>query len=320
MRNETRPSVTARPELDNQGYEEEEQHEQQSDTRRRRRFLIGAGASFATLLLAGGLAFGLKGGDAEKTEPRQEPGTSASANPGTETQPPVETTPPAAETNPANWTAENIPLYTDIDGDGKPETYAGQEALVQAFELSTAKYKDPDAAAAAFVGRMNTLINWGSDPKANKTYIDANVMSKDQEWGGTAAVREDYVIPAFNQAMFAPGENGVSIVNNQQESWMQGQIELARQTGARWAQSYENQHPYFLKFELDESRAGVEHIGGEEDKGYYQYWIDVKAVDNTAEAELPPELGAEPVTGAPTWSVALQRQGDSWKVIGVGNK
>ena len=321
MSHETRPSVThqTHPELDHE-YDEDEAREQQSSLLRRRRFLIGAGATFATLMLAGGLALGLKGGDAEKTEPRADAGTSAPANPNTAAPSPVETTPPAAETNPANWTAENIPLYTDMDGNGSPETYTGQEALVEAFKLKVSDYATPDEAAAAFVGRMNTLINWGANAETRKTYQDAGIASKDGEWGGASAVREDYVIPAFNQAMFGTPENGVDVVNNQQESWMQTQVDLARQTLSRFAQSETNQYPYFMKYEIDESRAGVEHLGGEEAKGYYQYWIDVKAVDNTPEAQLPPELGAEPVEGSPTWSVALQRQGDSWMVIGVGNK
>jgi len=321
MSHETRPSVAkTHPELVDTDYDQEEEHEQQSSLLRRRRFLIGAGATFATLMLAGGLALGLRGGDSESTEPRADAGTSASANPNTAAPTPAETASTAPETNPANWNAENIPLYTDIDGNGTPETYTGQEALVDAFELKVADYANPDDAAAAFVSRMNTLINWGANAETRKTYQDAGVASKDGEWAGASAVREDYVIPAFNEAMFGTPQNGVDMTNDQRESWMQTQIDLSRQTLSRFAQSEGNQYPYFMKYELDESRAGVEHLGGEEAKGYYQYWIDVKAVDNTAEAQLPPELGAEPVEGAPTWSVGLQRQGDTWKVIGVGNK
>jgi hypothetical protein len=321
MSHETRPSVTkTHPELDH-GYDEDETHEQQSTNRRRRNFLIGAGATFATIVLAGGLALGLKGGDAEKTEPRQEPGTSAPANPNASNPPAGEKTAEPTEVAPGAWTAENVPLVADIDGDGTNETYTGQEALSKAFELKVSDYATSDEAAAAFVGRVNTLLNWGNDPTTDKKYIDAGVTSRDGEWGGTAAVREDYVIPAFNQAVFGAPDN-VEILNDQKEGWMQTQIDLARQTGSRWAQSDDHAHPYVLSYEVDKSegRTGIERYAGDKANDFHQYWIDVKTKDNTAAAELPPELGAAPVEGETTWSVAMQQQGDTWKIVGIGFK
>lgn len=319
MRHETHPSVTSRVDHDTSLDDElDRQHEQQHDSRRRRNFLMGGGAVFlAAATAAGVLFFGGSGKEVEKTEPRHEPGTSAPAHPNASAT--GEAAPTPTEVAPGNWDAATVPLYADIDGDGKVETYTGQEALAQAFELRVDDYADPDDAAAAFVERVNTLLNWGNDRTVDQTYIKANVQSSNGEWGGTAAIREDYVVPAFNEALFGTPD-GIDVVNDQREAWMATQLDLARQTGSRWAQSDENQYPYFLKYEVDESKSGVAHLGGEEAKGYYQYWVDVKTVDNTEKADLPPELGAAPVEGETTWSVALQQQGETWKVVGVGFK
>lgn len=322
MSSETRPSVTRN--FDPGHYEDDAERQQEKhDKKRKRNFLIGGAATFlAAATAAGVLALGGNKEPVEKTEPRQEPGNSAPATPGVETPAPAETVPAAPEADPANWTPETIPLYADLDGDGTHEAYTGVEGLIKAFELKVSDYPTADEAAAAVVERVNMLVNWGADAEVRKKYQDANINSKDNEWRGAAAIREDYVVPAFDKALFGDPENIGTIPNDQRESWTERQVGFARQTLARFAQSENNPNPYRMQYKINKDKKGIEHIGGDEANGYFHYWIDVTASDNTSEADLPPELGAEPVKGDTTWSVALQRKSDTdtWEIVGIGTK
>lgn len=288
--------------------------------RRWLRNTIALGAAGATL--AAGIFVGAKvfGGNEGPSKEGQRPVATAPANPG-QTH---EATPSAStsETNPDSWTAENLPLSIDIDGNGSVENFTGKEQLVKALSLEVAKYPTPEAASKALLERFNTIVSWGTNTEADAKYD--GYSSADHQRVGVGAAKQDVLLPAFQEALVGTPADGAQVMELP-DNWASWVNDTAQEVNHRWIITKDQAHPYKYSCAADTSKAngGIVFNSGDEATHLKHGTIFVKCTDNLDQTDLGSRQMADGTQGynslksKQSWFVDLQQQDGKWVVIGM---
>jgi hypothetical protein len=285
---------------------------------RHKRTLIAAGATATALVaLAAGLAIGLKGGEKGGSSPKegQRPAATASATPG-EASPSAST----AETDPDSWTADNLPVSIDVDGNGSMESFTGKEQLVQALSLDVAKYPTAEDASKALLERFNTVVSWGANDAAFKQYD--GYSSADHQRVGVGAAKQDVLLPAFQEALTAAPAEGAAVMETP-DTWTSWVNDTAQEVNHRWIVT-KGQTPYEYSCKADTSKAngGIVFNSGDAATHLKHGTIFVECTDNFDQTDLGSGTNADGSTNTSleskqSWFVDLQPQDGKWKVIGM---
>jgi hypothetical protein len=212
---------------------------------------IAAGSLAAALAGVGGYAASHKGGEKVEAKPSQPPVATAPLS--VETSAPALETPSAAapvETDPKLWTEKNIPLPFDTNGDGKPETSIGVTGLEETLKSKMEQYGSAEEVFRNFPELLTAWVNWGNSPELERTYAD--FVSPDGERIGVAAAAE-LVDKAIINSIFGTPKNG-AVVRTSPDGFIKEMIELRRKTGTRYAQTRDNEDPYWVKLTLDPTK------------------------------------------------------------------
>jgi hypothetical protein len=294
----------------------------------RRRLTIIAGSALALALTGGAVAFGLNNKDEDpiKTQPRPVATASVDPTPKASTTEKAPVDPTYNENDPKTWTAEHVPLAINVDG--QVETYDSVEDLKNNLTLKVDDYpdlyKDPQPFGEGLIKTVNTYLTSINDPT-----VSENLLKYRQEdignpayggYIGLGAVLDDFIRPAFEDAIIASPEDGASGLagGENTDEWLTNLNDFAHTVAKRDART---NGEYDLKYTLDSSvEKSVDYTSGDPSKRTVHVVIYANLADNFNSTDLGSQENVnggvlEAINQRQRIDMEVQRQEDGGKEV-----
>lgn len=170
-----------------------------------------------------------------------------------------------------------------------PSREAKIDAASKAFEIPADA--SPEEATRLLVDRLNTVLNWASDPELDKKYGDFKITETDgsgdpnyKGYGGTAEVREEGLFPAAEAGIVGDWSGGDADGMKDPHEWFDQVKQLSEGVGSHAGTAQANNlPPYSLNFEITPPDASTSAI---EVAGYLKGQTDISVFLSTKEKGL----------------------------------
>lgn len=287
--------------------------------RRRLGWAVKLGVPVAALAVAGSAFFGAKNILATNHNPDasragNRPVATATANPG-QTH---ETSPAAPAFDPNNyktWTADHVPLEL-VGADGNVDSYDSVSAYSETLMVPGASLEDlsknPQAYADKLLASVNSYIASVSNPQAYEKY--ANVPAPNaNSIGSTGAVLDQYVKPAFEQAVVGSPEKGATgLGTDNTQQWLEDLNTLAHNYN-HYNHVTDGKYKAEWKLSSDGDTPPVVYTTYDPNTGTIHISMRVNLVDNLDQTKLAGQQNAdgsttESLDTAQRWNMEVQQQ------------